>query len=205
MKNYKKSQRAGNQTTGLKNALKTFKLNEPTISTILGALVVLAIGFVIINSFKSKTTSNQITSTASQTAETQQVSLPKSHKVEKNENLWKIAEKYYKSGYNWTDIAKENKLKNANVIIVGEELALPQVQPKVVTIAENTQIVKSDSKFGPAIQGDNYTAIKGDHLWGIAVRAYGDGYRWVDIAKENKLKNPNIIHVGQTLTLPPKK
>lgn len=44
--------------------------------------------------------------------------------------------------------------------------------------------------------------VKGDHLWGIAVRAYGDGYKWVEIARENNLVNPNLIHPGNVLSLP---
>jgi nucleoid-associated protein YgaU len=44
--------------------------------------------------------------------------------------------------------------------------------------------------------------VKGDSLWKIAVRAYGDGYKWVSIAKANKLVNPNLIHSGNVLTLP---
>ncbi len=119
------------------------------------------------------------------------------HKVEPNESLWKIAEKYFKSGYNWIDIAERNKLANANVIRVGQELIIPKVQPRKITVVES-QTTSSNE----AITGDTYTVQKGDSLWKIAVRAYGDGYRWVDIAKKNDLKNPNIIHPGNLLNIP---
>jgi len=33
------------------------------------------------------------------------------------------------------------------------------------------------------ITSNTYTVVKGDFLWDIAIRTYGDGYRWVDIAK----------------------
>lgn len=36
----------------------------------------------------------------------------------------------------------------------------------------------------------------------IAVRAYGDGYRWPEIAQANDLEDPDIIHVGDSLTIP---
>jgi nucleoid-associated protein YgaU len=39
-------------------------------------------------------------------------------------------------------------------------------------------------------------------LWTIAVRAYGDGYKWTEIAKANKLVNPNLIHPGNVFVLP---
>ncbi|PIZ97158.1 MAG: lectin, partial [Candidatus Levybacteria bacterium CG_4_10_14_0_2_um_filter_35_8] len=36
----------------------------------------------------------------------------------------------------------------------------------------------------------------------IAVRAYGDGYRWVDIARANGLENPDLIFSGNVLKIP---
>lgn len=52
------------------------------------------------------------------------------------------------------------------------------------------------------IKGNEYTVVQGDNLWTIAERAYGDGYKWVEIARANKLDNPDIIHAGNKLTLP---
>ncbi len=43
---------------------------------------------------------------------------------------------------------------------------------------------------------------KNDSLWKIAVRVYGDGYKWTEIAKANNLKNPGVLLVGQKLVLP---
>lgn len=54
------------------------------------------------------------------------------------------------------------------------------------------------------IDGTSYTVQKGDYLWDIAVRAYGDGYRWVDIARANNLSNPDIIHSGNVFAIPRK-
>jgi len=39
-------------------------------------------------------------------------------------------------------------------------------------------------------------------LWKIAEREYGDGFKWVEIAKLNNLKNPDLIEKGQILKLP---
>lgn len=52
------------------------------------------------------------------------------------------------------------------------------------------------------IKGASYTVVQGDNLWNIAVRAYGDGYKWVEIAKANKLANPDLIHAGNKFVLP---
>ena len=44
-------------------------------------------------------------------------------------------------------------------------------------------------------------------LWGIAQKFYGNGNLWPQIYNANKAligANPNVIHVGQVLTIPPK-
>lgn len=50
--------------------------------------------------------------------------------------------------------------------------------------------------------GRYYTVVKGDTLWAIAQRFYGNGNRYPEIAKANNIPNPNIIHVGQKLFIP---
>lgn len=52
------------------------------------------------------------------------------------------------------------------------------------------------------VEGSEYMVVLGDNLWSIAVRYYGSGYNWVDIAKANSLKNPGSISVGQKLSMP---
>ena len=201
MENSRRTTKTVETGLSLKSILKTLKLNEPTISTVLGGVVVLVIAFTLINSFRNNSSQNKITQQASQTAQ-EQPATPKTHKVENGDNLWKIAEKYYKSGYNWVDIAKANKIANASIITAGQELVLPEVEPKQVTIAQTSDEKIYNTTFGEAIVGDNYTVAKGDHLWGIAVRAYGDGYKWVDIANVNNLENPDVIYKDQKLSIP---
>lgn len=205
----------------LKSILRALKTNEPAISTALGALVVLTIGILLVNYFRGQDAQNL--TTATQTENTQeQVSLPAKHTVAQGEHLWKIAEKYYKSGYNWVDIAQANNLTNADVVETGMELTIPQIESKTSTLAEVAQAppapdapaaptapspptagMDSPQVETPSTIGDStYKTVKGDHLWGIAVRAYGDGYKWVEIAKANNLTNPNLIFVDQELTLP---
>ena len=115
------------------------------------------------------------------------------------ETLWSIAEKYYRSGYNYTDIVKANQLTNPGNIEVGQKLTIPNVAVKspLTTGATVTPTVTISK-----IDGGTYTVIRGDNLWTIAVRAYGDGYRWTGIAQVNKLVHPNVIHTGNVLTIP---
>lgn len=49
-----------------------------------------------------------------------------------------------------------------------------------------------------------YTVKSGDTLWGIAKKQYGNGSKYIDIynANKDKLKDPNVIKVGQVLIIP---
>ena len=49
-----------------------------------------------------------------------------------------------------------------------------------------------------------YTVAKGDTLWGIAQKTLGSGAKWSEIYEANKdtVKDPNMIYVGQKLTIP---
>jgi len=180
----------------LKSLLKALKLNESTISMILGALVIVVVGVLVINYFKGRETGTTLP-TGISSEEQAKISLPKKHTVTKGENLWKIAETYYESGYNWVDIAKENKLANPGDIEAGQVLTIPNIEAKTATVT-GTKTVTGET----SINASTYVVVKGDNLWTIALRAYGDGYRWDEIAKENKLEKPNIIHPGNVLILP---
>lgn len=49
-----------------------------------------------------------------------------------------------------------------------------------------------------------YTVKKGDSLWAIAKKMYGDGAKYTVIANANKsqIKHQNLIYPGQVLTIP---
>lgn len=47
-----------------------------------------------------------------------------------------------------------------------------------------------------------YTVVRGDTLWSIAKRYYGNGSKYPTIAKANKISNPDRIRVGQKLLIP---
>ena len=180
----------------LKTILKALKLNESTISMILGALVIVVVGVLVINYFKGREAGTTLPTGVTTERDT---TLPRTHTVAAGETLWSISERYYNSGYNWVDIAEENNLANAGLIEEGQALSIPDVPAKTVTVSGGE--VASESSDG-SISGSTYEVVKGDSLWNISVRAYGDGYRWVEVAKENKLANPNIIHAGNILILP---
>lgn len=184
----------------LKNILKSLKINEGLISSIMGGVVVVIMAAMIFNYFKSINRNGKITdesaSKVSVTEESASKELPATYKVKKGDDLWHISQKYYNSGYKYVEIAKINKLANPSAIEVGQDLIIPKVEGKIETKAAATKI---------SIEGAKYTTVKGDHLWSIAVRAYGDGYAWTKIYNANKKvigKNPSILYSGVELSLP---
>lgn len=175
----------------LKKFLKELKLNEENISMILGAIVVVIVGILVVNYFKDKKTESL------PGINTTNKSNSKEHVVVKGETLWSIAEDSFGSGYNWVDIKSANELKTDN-IEVGQKLAIPDVAAKQPTSTKIAATVEPTN----TISGTSYTVEKGDTLWNISVRAYGDGYQWTKVAAVNNLSNPNLIHTGNVLTLP---
>ena len=128
---------------------------------------------------------------ASITPSAEETTATRDYEVKEGDSLWTIAEKEYNDGYKWTEIAKANKLENPDVIEKGMKLILP-------SIAANEEV-----KMGAEekITGDSYKVAEGDNLWDISVRAYGDGFKWPELAKENKIPNPDLIYPGDTIKL----
>lgn len=178
------------------------RLNESTISTLLGILVVIVVGVLIFNYFKNvgkepaefEELPEEIIET--QIPEEGKVPeyLPKEHTVQAGNHLWAIAEQHFGSGYNWVDIAEANDLVNPDYLEAGQKLKIPEVEAK--------QPTRTLDDPDP-ITGNQYTVKGGDNLWDISVRAYnGDGYQWVNLAEVNQLPEPNHIEPGQVLTIP---
>ena len=187
--------------------LKRFnvKITDATLSLVLGLCVVVVSAFIAYTYFNqdSKKTanepSNQPENKISQlTPATSTQALPVTHIVQPGETLWSIAEKYYFSGDNWTDISEANPTVSPSLIFSGTKLTIPKVSALIPTPKDETPKLI----FRDKIEGTNYTVQIGDNLWNIALRAYGDPYRWVDISKANNLVNPDLIHSGNFFTIP---
>jgi nucleoid-associated protein YgaU len=71
----------------------------------------------------------------------------------------------------------------------------------------NFDDVRGGSSTAPADtgRGRTYTVVAGDSLSKIAKREFGDANKWHAIYEANRdtIKNPDLIHPGQVLNLPP--
>src|SRR6185503_8761598 len=81
---------------------------------------------------------------------------------------------------------------------------VPTAVPTSTPVPTATQTVTKPTitpNSNQRITKNTYTVVEGDSLWDISVRAYGNGYRWVDIARANKLMNPDLIYPGNVFVL----
>ena len=63
--------------------------------------------------------------------------------------------------------------------------------------ASGASFQRQDERVTPR----SYTVKKGDTLWGIATRFYGDGTRWRELAARNSVGDPKKLQIGKVLTL----
>jgi nucleoid-associated protein YgaU len=73
--------------------------------------------------------------------------------------------------------------------------------------ADFSDVSSGQSTSAPdASTGQTYTVKSGDSLSKIAKQVYGDASKWKLIHEANKAKipNPDLIHPGDQLTIPPK-
>lgn len=89
---------------------------------------------------------------------------------------------------------REYSTKTVNISI--KQYKPPEIQRTVTT--NNTATAPSKSS------GQNYTVVKGDCLWKIAKKFYGNGSKYTIIysANKDKIKNPNLIYPKQVLWIP---
>ena len=63
--------------------------------------------------------------------------------------------------------------------------------------AASVSKTRTDERVTPK----TYTVKKGDTLWDIACRFYGDGTKWGAIAAKNGVADPRKLQIGKVLTL----
>ena len=87
---------------------------------------------------------------------------------------------------------------------------LKQYKPfgtKIIKVSNEGATVETQrpATNSPAPKKDTtYTVKRGDCLWNIAKKFYGDGSKYTVIYKANKdkIKNPNLIYPGQVFVIP---
>lgn len=90
---------------------------------------------------------------------------------------------------------KEYGTKTFNIVEKLKQAAAGAAATAAVAVVTNQR--STASKTTPK----QYTVKKGDTLWNICKKELGDGSKYKEIAKLNKIENPDKIYVGQVLRL----
>lgn len=75
----------------------------------------------------------------------------------------------------------------------------PEAEAEVIEVAP---VAVEEPTPPPPPAPRTYTVVAGDTLFAIAERFYGDGNRYPEIAAASGISNPDLINIGQVVTIP---
>ena len=124
--------------------------------------------------------------------------------VAAGDNLWGIARRSYGDGTRFVEIWEHNR----------ERLMAPDerfTDPRLIRPGWVLSLPLPVLDLSLEEEAVSYQVRPGDHLWGIAERWLGDGFRWVEIWERNRdremdegrrFTDPNLLAPGWRLELP---
>ncbi|MFJ6923696.1 MAG: LysM peptidoglycan-binding domain-containing protein [Limosilactobacillus mucosae] len=175
---------AGTYTVKAGDTLSAIASRYSTSSSTLASLNSLSNPNLIYVGQVLKVSSNASTSSSTSSSANSTVTTAASYTVKAGDTLSAIAAKY---GTTYQALASANSISNPNDIYVGQVIKV-----SATATAASSQAASSTSSNG------SYTVKSGDTLYGIAL---ANGLNWQTLAKQNGISDPNVIFVGQKLSL----
>lgn len=132
---------------------------------------------------------------------------PQTYTTQSGDNLWKLAQRFYGDGRRWKVIYQANRdlLPSSSEVPVGVVLVIPvEVAPRGAAPPARLS-AEAAAPAEPQPGATSYTVQRGDTLFGIARKHYGDGNRWRLLyeANRDRIADPNRLAVGTVLVIPP--
>lgn len=175
---------AGTYTVKAGDTLSAIASRYSTSSSTLASLNSLSNPNLIYVGQVLKVSSNASTNSSTSSSANSTVTTAASYTVKSGDTLSAIAAKY---GTTYQALASANSISNPNDIYVGQVIKV-----SATATATSSQAASSASSNG------SYTVKSGDTLYGIAL---ANGLNWQTLAKQNGISDPNVIFVGQKLSL----
>ena len=175
---------AGTYTVKAGDTLSAIASRYSTSSSTLASLNSLSNPNLIYVGQVLKVSANASTSSSTSSSANSTVTTAASYTVKAGDTLSAIAAKY---GTTYQALASTNSISNPNDIYVGQVIKV-----SATATAASSQAASSTNSNG------SYTVKSGDTLYGIAL---ANGLNWQTLAKQNGISDPNVIFVGQKLSL----
>ncbi|GMU40660.1 MAG: hypothetical protein AMXMBFR23_15260 [Chloroflexota bacterium] len=124
--------------------------------------------------------------------------------VVRGDDLWGIARRAYGDGSRYVELFEANRDR---VMADGERFT----DPRVIRVGWVLHLPLPSQRIDVESGVPTYRTLPGDHLWGIAERFLGDGFRWTELWEANRdremgagwrFTNPNLIYPGWEIALP---
>lgn len=144
------------ETPYLEGVQNEVNSNQSKLSMVLGALIVLVVGVLVFNYF-NKAQPDLGPAQNTQEGDVSPDQLPGKYTVKEGDTLFLIAEKYYKDGYQYAEIAKANNLTDANSIDTGQVLEIPKLEN---AMAETSPTSLPEATQEPSMQPQPNPSVK---------------------------------------------
>ena len=124
--------------------------------------------------------------------------------VVRGDDLWGIARRAYGDGSRYVELFEANRDR---VMVDGERFT----DPRVIRVGWVLHLPLPSQRIDVESGVPTYRTLPGDHLWGIAERFLGDGFRWTELWEANRdremgagwrFTNPNLIYPEWEISLP---
>ena len=121
--------------------------------------------------------------------------LAQNYTIQPGDNLMSISQAFYGRSDYYDEIAYLNNISDPSVIRAGDVIYLPNDYRELEFCGQDDKWMDGDILY--------YTFGKGDTLWALASRFYGDGMYWKCLAAFNGIKNPKKVRDGKVIMIPP--
>ena len=121
--------------------------------------------------------------------------LAQNYTIQPGDTLKRISQQFYGRNDYYDEIAFLNNISDPNQIRAGDVIYLPDDYRELEFCGQDDKWVDDNILY--------YTFGKGDTLWGLANKFYGDGMYWKCLAAYNGIKNPKKIRDGKVIMIPP--
>ena len=104
-----------------------------------------------------------------------------------------------------TKVQTNRNTKEALIKELNSWVALVYLEKKGITTSGTSKATVTTERVATTVpKATTYTVKRGDTLWGIAKKYYGDGAQYTRIyeANKDKIKTPNFIYAGQVFAIP---